>query len=635
MALTFGQLASGAGAVGTGMRQAEEAERVARQNQLRIEEQNRANQAAKEIQASRAGLQVPTMPDFTGGTGGQQFGIPQAAPVAAPPAPAAPAVVPEVTVGPMGELPPLDMDGGVTQGTPLGLEVPAELTTTPAERAAAAERERRAKVREAANEKTRTEALREQVARQYRSRAGISGSRVTQTPEEYEFANEVMKRRGELTRPELEQLLQTGQLPPKAAPKAGVKEPAAAELTTGAKPSTKVANATRGYDNAKTPYNDLMNQAAQQYGLDPVVFKRLIGTESSFDPNAVSPRGESFGLGIGQIAEVHGLTREQRLDPNISIPKAAEIFAQYLREANGDYTAALMRYKGASSEKGIAAMQEPVAIILNGTNVQGAQEIELVGKNPGQTADRVATAAAAPATSGLMFGPSSVAGGAQNPGVQSALMLRQTLASEYEIYNRNRMFGQADEALAQIAGIDLGLYKAQADLGVYELSTSGDASRAMSVLSQFTGVPTQALARGDGTYDLYTNGRVSQTAVPVDKLADLIRTQVDAGYRQQKAELAASRSGKVFEKDLELRNKVQEELVKAQGNIEKALIDGKFKLLEKQAEAQGGKLTVDTSNGVALFQKDGQVYVIDPRATTEVRGQTVSTPSASRITLPN
>lgn len=609
MALTFGQLASGAGAVGTGMRQAEEAERVARQNQLRIEEQNRANQAAKEIQASRAGLQVPTMPNFTGGTGGQQFGIPQAAPVAAPPAPAAPAVVPEVTVGPMGELPPLDMDGGVTQGTPLGLEVPAELTTTPAERAAAAERERRAKVREAANEKTRTEALREQVARQYRSRAGISGSRVTQTPEEYEFANEVMKRRGELTRPELEQLLQTGQLPPKAAPQAGVKEPAAEEPTAPAatKPSAKVTAATKSYDNKKTPYNDLMNQAAQQYGIDPVVFKRLIGTESSFDPNAmgdVLPSGQR-AIGIAQILpRTHNITEDQARDPTFAIPKAAEIFAQYLREANGDYTAALMRYKGASSEKGIAAMQEPVAIILNGTNVQGAQEIELVGKNPGQTADRVATAAAAPATSGLMFGPSSVAGGAQNPGVQSALLLRQTLANEYEIYNRNRMFGQADEALAQIAGIDLGLYKAQADLGVYELSTSGDASRAMSVLSQFTGVPTQALSRGDGTYDLYTNGRVSQTAVPVDKLADLVRTQTDAGYRQQKAELASA---------------IAKERAQSSREFGKEEIKGQYSMaVERLKQSNPEAKITNAGDGRVIIQEPGsKPYAVDLNQLTE------------------
>jgi hypothetical protein len=48
MALTLGQMASSAGLVGAGMRQAEEAERTARQNQLAIEEQNRLNRLRQE-----------------------------------------------------------------------------------------------------------------------------------------------------------------------------------------------------------------------------------------------------------------------------------------------------------------------------------------------------------------------------------------------------------------------------------------------------------------------------------------------------------------------------------------------------------------------------------------------------------
>ena len=54
--MNFGQLLGGAGVVGQGMRQAEEAERVARQNQLAIEEQNRVADLKKQL----AGLQMPS-----------------------------------------------------------------------------------------------------------------------------------------------------------------------------------------------------------------------------------------------------------------------------------------------------------------------------------------------------------------------------------------------------------------------------------------------------------------------------------------------------------------------------------------------------------------------------------------------
>jgi hypothetical protein len=42
-----------------------------------------------------------------------------------------------------------------------------------------------------------------------------------------------------------------------------------------------VARSAVQYDAINTPYDDVMTKAAQQYGIDPVVFKRLIGTESS------------------------------------------------------------------------------------------------------------------------------------------------------------------------------------------------------------------------------------------------------------------------------------------------------------------------------------------------------------------
>ena len=121
------------------------------------------------------------------------------------------------------------------------------------------------------------------------------------------------------------------------------------------------------YASTKTPMDDLIASSAQQHGVDPEVFKRLIGSESSFKPDAVSPRGEKFGLGVAQIADLHGLSRDDRLNPNVALPFAAKLFSQYLKESNGDYKEALMRYKGASSAEGRAAMQGPIQDVLSGT----------------------------------------------------------------------------------------------------------------------------------------------------------------------------------------------------------------------------------------------------------------------------
>jgi hypothetical protein len=120
------------------------------------------------------------------------------------------------------------------------------------------------------------------------------------------------------------------------------------------------------WDKKKTPYDELVVQEARRRGIDPVVLKRLIGSESSFNPQAVSPRGEKYGIGIAQIADVHNMSKEDRLNPNKAIPAAAELFAQYLKRADGDYEKALQMYKGASSEGGKQRMAGPIRRILEG-----------------------------------------------------------------------------------------------------------------------------------------------------------------------------------------------------------------------------------------------------------------------------
>jgi len=638
MALTFGQLASGAGAVSTGMRQAEEAERVARQNQLRIEEQNRANQAAQEIQAARAGLQVPAMPNFTGGTGGQQFGIPQAAP-AAPAAPAAQALPVNMNAPqavPIPAIAPSDMDAG---GFPLGAAAPTPVAPTPAAPAPAADgtslgnneltilgiptgrvavldtpfgRSLDAGIGKL-NERQERDALRTRLNYKYGPAAGFGGLFVAQTDEQRKQAQEIMDRLPTLSTEELRQLEATGQLPPKATPQAGVKEPTA---PAAEEPLTT----TQGSQPRSVRNNNPGNLVFNEYT------KSLGATGKDKDGFAIFPDpqiGQQASIANLQNYGTKGINTVSAITNRWSPPNAPG----NTKQSTDNYTAYVAAKLGVDPNQPLDMNDTQMLAVMAEaiSEFESGHTSPLVGRNPGQTADRVATAAAAPATSGMMFGPTEVAGGAQNPGVQSALMLRQTLASEYEIYNRNRMFGQADAALAQIAAIDLGLYKAQADLGIYELSTSGDASRAMSVLSQFTGTPTQALSRGDGMYDLYQNGRVTQTAVPVDKLADLIKTTIDAEYRASKTALAAERSGELFKKDLELRNKIREEVVKAQGNISKAATEGRFKLLEKQYDVE---IKPDTASGTVVVRKGDKISYFDPRATTEIRGEQVP---ASRL----
>ncbi len=90
-------------------------------------------------------------------------------------------------------------------------------------------------------------------------------------------------------------------------------------------------------------FSDLINAAAEKYGLDPALLKALIRQESNFDPNARSPAGAS---GLTQLmpgtAASLGVTNP--LDPAQAIEGGAKYLAQQLEAFDGDVRKALAAY---------------------------------------------------------------------------------------------------------------------------------------------------------------------------------------------------------------------------------------------------------------------------------------------------
>ena len=631
MALTTGQLLSGAGGVSRGMRRAEEAERLARQNQLQIEAQNRADEIRRQTAQAQAGLQVPNVPQFAGMTGGQQVGQrpqqqqqPSTLGIPVPSAPAAIATpvnmnVPEAT--------PIKPITSLTQRPPSGAIGPAtypEYGTSPFERGVQ-------QVGQFLSEEDERRTLTQQLERQYGRQGGFAGLFMPQTAEEREQAQQIsaLLRSGQLSLPQLRELSQTGRLPDltpeePAAPQAGLAEPATAPAKAPAEPTEEEVATTpqpRSMRN-NNPGNLIFNDYTRGLG----------ATGQDKDGFAIFPSVEA-----GQQATIENLRNYGRRGINTvsgvinrwAPPNAPGNSA----ESTNNYVNYVAGKLGVNPDTPIDMNNEQVLAALS----QGIAEFEsghtspLVGKQPQQTADRVATAASAPASAaaGVMYGPSEVPGGMQNPGIQSALMLRQMMAERYRIASEVGSPDVAMEALAQITAIDLGLYKAQGDLGVQELITTGDASRAMSVLSQFSGIPTQALARGDGTFDIYRNGRVTQTAVPVGDLADLIRTTIDAEYRRNKTELAAEQSTIQLEQGFEIQKKTLDALK----DIRVAMIEGNLDIAKEIAKREGS-ISVDSTNGVAYLRQGGRTLVVSPDEVQIIAGVEQRGPVAREIQLP-
>jgi soluble lytic murein transglycosylase-like protein len=90
-------------------------------------------------------------------------------------------------------------------------------------------------------------------------------------------------------------------------------------------------------------FSELINSAAQKYGLDPALLKALIRQESNFNPNAQSPAGAQ---GLTQLmpgtAAALGVTNP--LDPAQAIDGGAKYLSQQLKTFDGDVRKALAAY---------------------------------------------------------------------------------------------------------------------------------------------------------------------------------------------------------------------------------------------------------------------------------------------------
>lgn len=114
-----------------------------------------------------------------------------------------------------------------------------------------------------------------------------------------------------------------------------------AASTTAATASTGTSSTATGSDSV--PYEQLIDSAAQKYGIDPAILKGLIKQESGFNPDAGSPAGAQ---GLTQLmpgtAAALGVTDVH--DPAQSIDGGARYLRQQLDRFGGDYSKALAAY---------------------------------------------------------------------------------------------------------------------------------------------------------------------------------------------------------------------------------------------------------------------------------------------------
>ena len=109
--------------------------------------------------------------------------------------------------------------------------------------------------------------------------------------------------------------------------------------------STTSASASTGTTNTPVSGNfaNLINQAAQKYGVDAGLVKSIIKAESNFNPNAVSKAG---ALGLMQLmpGTARGLGVSNALDTAQNIDGGVHFLSNLLKHYNGNVRLAVAAY---------------------------------------------------------------------------------------------------------------------------------------------------------------------------------------------------------------------------------------------------------------------------------------------------
>jgi hypothetical protein len=94
---------------------------------------------------------------------------------------------------------------------------------------------------------------------------------------------------------------------------------------------------------------------------------------------------------------------------------------------------------------------------------------------------------------------------------------------------------------------------------------------------------------------------------------------VDSNYKNQLAAFQMKLAEKRFETDEEIRKETSKQVLTTAREIQKALVEGDYKVIEAKIKESKGTLVNLGENRVA-YTKDGKVYIIDANDVTEIIG---------------
>jgi hypothetical protein len=529
MALTLGQLVSGAGAVGSSWRKEEEAQRVAQQNQLKIEEQNRLNRFRQnELQA-----QLPVQPPLNIQPGYvDNFGM-EMVPIAAPAAPAAPAV-PQVPVG--GQA-----------GTPMA--APNQFWDTRQPMSVVSGRQ-------------------QPMPSAQQLRAGLTPDNIMTRAAKQPITGAINA--GDMAN--LAFLDNAPALPPTKraqAPdltKVGIPEEqkgARRNLSTGVtvEPTAQPKVDTQQII-ADPQVSNYFASLEQQNGLPQGVLAAIMDQESKGKAGLVSPAGaKGYFQFMDATAQQYGVTVN---DLGSEAQGAARFLGDLYRKYGGDMTKVLAAYnwgQGNVDRKGVDKLPKETQNYIPAVLAKMGQAMSPVGTAEAATAVQPTIVPDTAAKVGELATPKEQKKIGDfyltNPeaipeDTARAMRQRNELVRLAQSYQNAGMGLEYTGVRAKIMELDESMFYLQGMQGLNDLALANDPRRLAAVWSRAKGQPIGIQPRSDGMYNVFINGNRLETPYSADDVSKAARATFDTSYVKQVTELQISQFTKGFEAQLDM-----------------------------------------------------------------------------------
>jgi len=186
-----------------------------------------------------------------------------------------------------------------------------------------------------------------------------------------------------------------------------------------------------------------------------------------------------------------------------------------------------------------------------------------------------------------------------------------------------------------VTKIDQGMVYLQGMQGLNDLRYGNNTNRLSMVWSMYSGRDVRIVPRSDGKFNLQMDGTVVQEGMSMREISHLAQLQFDSSYKTQINQVAAEKSMKIFDAQLDMtkeQQKINAELIKLK--VDKELSSKADALLEQIKMMKGEFKAIGDGSGKGIVQIGSEVYLFDPLMEhTKPNGDKYYAPGTKKISL--